>query len=196
MSVYESISSAVALVAAVGGLFGVFFVGAQVRQGAKNTKEATEARQREWDLRRREASMQFYTMTLSSRQKLKTRLPPDRDATAIDSFVRAAESDPAKLDVIRTHLSYYEMLATGVLSGVFDEEIVDRFGGGPIIAAWINYEPWVNARRIEFNAPSMFEELEELAQKLADRRGVSLVKLRESRSLPAHGDRPTLAPTD
>lgn len=168
----------VAFVAAIGGLFGVFFVGAQVRQGAKNTKEATDARQREWDLRRREASMQFYTMTLGSRQKLKTRLPPDRDSVAIDSFIRAAETEPTKLDVFRTHLSYYEMLATGVLAGVFDEDIVNRFGGGPIIAAWVNYESWVKARRLEFEAPNMFEELELLAQRLAEHRGVDIEKLK------------------
>lgn len=132
--------------------------------------------------------MQFYTMTLESRQTLKTRLPPDRDAAAITSFVHAAETDAAKLDVIRTHLSYYEMLATGVLSSVFDEEIVNRFGGGPIIAAWVNYEPWVTARRMEFDAPTMFEELESLANKLAERRGIDIEKLTELRKMSSTED--------
>lgn len=47
MSLYESISAVIAFIAALGGLIAVFFVGALVRQGAQNTKEATEARQRE-----------------------------------------------------------------------------------------------------------------------------------------------------
>lgn len=174
MTLYETLSVCIAFVAAIGGLIAVFFVGAQVKQGAKNTKEATEARQKEWDLRRAEASMQFYTMTLKSRQSLKRRLPPDRDVQAIAALIREAETDPLKLDMIRTHLSFYEMLATGVLSGVYDEEIVDRFGGGPIVSAWINYKPWIHARRNEFNAPTMFEQFEKLAGVLAKRRGISI----------------------
>jgi Domain of unknown function (DUF4760) len=171
MADYQVWSLWIAGMAAVAGIATGIFVGLQVRQAAKNTKQATEARQKEWELRRRESSMQFYMATLESRDARKTRLPPDRDAAGIARLIEESKSDTAKLDTIRSHLSYYEMLATGVNTGVLDEDIVNRFGGGPVVAAWQNYRTWVEERRVEFNAPTMFTELEMLASRIADRRG-------------------------
>lgn len=168
---YPFWSLVVSLFAALGGFAAAIFVGVQVRQAARNTKEGTKARQREWDLRRRQATLEFYQSTLESRENRRTRLPPDRDAVGIARFLEEAKTDTAKLDTIRTHLSFYEMLATGVNAEVLDLGVVDAFGGGPILAAWRNYWPWIEERRLEFKAPSMFEEFECLASKIAHLRG-------------------------
>jgi Domain of unknown function (DUF4760) len=169
MTQYEVLSLWIAGVAAFVGICAGIFVGMQVMQAAKNTRLATEAQQREWDLRRREASIQFYMATLDFRDARKTTLPHDKDGPAVARLIEEAKDDTATQGIIRSHLSYYEMLAMGVNTGVLDEEIVNRSGGMSVLAAWQNYMPWIEKRRRELDAPTMYSELEMLASRLADR---------------------------
>jgi len=117
--------------------------------------------------RKKQATIDFYAMTLESRLSLPANLPFDREADRVTEFLRGVgQTDNSSVRVVTDYLSLFELLATGVNTDVFDLEVISRMAGGRIRAMVRNYGPWIESRREQQNAPMLFAELLHLAKRL------------------------------
>ena len=163
MSKFELLSVIIAGVTACINLGALAFVGRQVRQAAAATEAGNKERGQEWAQRRRESTMRFYLSTIDLRDRQQARMPAAMDREGIRRLLREAEHDTDKLAAIRSYLSMYELLATGVNLGILDDEVIARFGGTSLIAIWQHYKEWALEQRVIRLEPSVYIELEKLA---------------------------------
>ena len=184
MTTYEHWDIAIASIAALINLGALAFVALQVRHAVAATKSANEDRLNEWAQRRKESTLQFYMGTIERRESYKTVLPPDRDGDAVRTLIQRSESDREIEHAIRVYMNYYEMLATGIESGVLDIGVITDLAGGSLVAAWNHYSPWIAAQRKESDAPALSSKFEKLAQEVARRRTLPYLKLVEAQTEP------------
>lgn len=170
MELKDVLSLLIAFGSMIAGVWAVVYVGRQVKQGAENTKAATEERVKEAAQRRREETMRFYMASVEAREHHETYLPGDREAEKIAALIESAPDDPAIDPAIRVYLSYLEILAIGVNEEVLDIGIVDLFAGGALIAVVTNYKKWIDQQRANLRSPTLYLELEKLAGKIQTRR--------------------------
>lgn len=71
----ELASTTISAFSALVSLVGLLFVGVQVRRAAKQAKEAAKAQLEEWVRRKRLATIEFLTSTMSLNTDLKAALP-------------------------------------------------------------------------------------------------------------------------
>jgi hypothetical protein len=174
LSIFERTSIAISSFSALLSLVGLLFVGIQVRRAAKQAKEAANAQQEEWIRRRKQATIEFLTNTMTLSNELKTALPYlDRTPSAATRLIARADKDEAIAKAIRSYLDYLENVATGVNEGVLDVGVVDRANGGRIIDMATNYASYIQHRRGMLNDPQLYIELEQLAAEIRNRRGSS-----------------------
>jgi Domain of unknown function (DUF4760) len=166
MSSYETISTVISIFSVLISLGGLTFVGWQIRQGAANAKAADSAQDQRWAQQRREASMAFYLSTLERRDHHQRALPAPMDTSGVHNFIESARSDATKQATIRSYLSLYELLATGVNLHILDEDVIFQFANSSILAIWNSYSGWIGEQREQRAEPSVFCELEALATRI------------------------------
>jgi hypothetical protein len=71
---------------------------------------------------------------------------------------------------IADYLTYFEMLATGVNTDVFDLDIIERLAGTRILAIAANYQTWIEFRRAKYSQPRLYQEIVTLADKMQEMR--------------------------
>ncbi len=159
-----------------GALFVVFFL--QLRELRRQIKGSSEADKRDHERRRKQATIEFYAATLERRNALRHELAEDRDSEAItrvtEKLREQGKSAPEWHSVVE-YLNLWETLATGVNSDVLDYSTISRLSGQRVISIVRNYWSWIDWRRSELASPSVYSELETLATRIADERGVQLL---------------------
>lgn len=73
---------------------------------------------------------------------------------------------------IRNYLNLHELLAVGVLKGVFDEEVCYDFWSGELVIAYINTLPLIKYVQGQKNSKNVYIELEKLANVWRKKRNV------------------------
>lgn len=167
MSTFETITVAINI--------GVLVLLVLQLQGLKDqiAAAAQEASDRNVRERKRE-TMDVYAATLSTRIELRNELEDDRDAGAIAGMVERLKDRKSddhegdaddQRDAAHHYLNYWEMLASGVNSGILDYETASLIARGKIIAIYRNYGPYIDWRR-EIYGDSVYSELEMIAKRL------------------------------
>jgi hypothetical protein len=181
MSTFELVSTIVAITALAINFALFLTVILQLRALRQQIKSADSATKADHARRKKQATIEFYAATLEKRSALRSTLPSDRDGEAIAQFlIDAAESKRRARD-ISEYLGLFELLASGVNTGVFDRKVIARMAGGRIRAMVENYRPWIERQRTLLDAPLLYVELEALAEFLTRR-----VERRRERAMAAH----------
>ena len=101
-------------------------------------------------------------------------MPASYDSLAVAAWLAGALNDSSKAAKIRSYLSLWELLSTGVNLSVLDEEIVDRFAGTSAVTTWNNYYDYILAQRKGRAEETVYKELEIFASHIASKHGYSL----------------------
>lgn len=131
--------------------------------------DAANARKEQNSILRKTETLRMLVETLHQRSSSQLGLPVDSDHEAIAAKIRAAlATDPDGAEVraqIRQYLNYWETIAGGVSGGVLDEDILRTQAKTRVVSLWQNYYPYIADRRRVRNAPTLWQELEQLATK-------------------------------
>ena len=73
---------------------------------------------------------------------------------------------------IRNYLNLHELLAVGVLKGVFDKKVCYDFWSGELVLAYIDALPLIKYVQAQKNSKNVYAELEKLAKRWRKRRNV------------------------
>jgi Domain of unknown function (DUF4760) len=161
---YASTSDAIATAI---NLAALIFLGAQVMLARKALSEAAKAQEQEWERQRRKSSPDALFATAQYRESLKAVLPwNDSDPKEVAAFLKQADGDHEKLAPVREYLNHLEDLAVGVKQGVFDLETISLSEGGRIIDTVATYRPYMESVRREIRRPTVYGEIEDLADML------------------------------
>jgi hypothetical protein len=160
VSAAETITAAINFAALV-------FLGAQVMLARRALKEAAQGQVNEWDRQRKQASIDVSVSTAKYREALKAVLPwNDRDPEVVAAFLKEANGDHAKLHPMREYLNHLEDIAVGVKQGVFDLSTISMLEGGRIIDVVASYTPYIESVRQELHRPTIYDDVEHLAEML------------------------------
>lgn len=141
------------------------FVGAQVLLARQAIRHSSEAQGREWDRLRKQATIEASIATAQYREDLKAVLPwNDRDPKIVSAFLAEIGNDHAKLTPIREYFNHLTDLAVGVKQEVFDLETLSMIEGGRIIDTAASFRPYFEQVRRELGRPSVYEDIEQLAE--------------------------------
>jgi hypothetical protein len=158
----------------------------QLRILARQLGQARDATALDHDRRQKQATIDFYAVTLDKMAELRAVLPYDRDEAGVqDMLSRVKGEDDQVGKAITEYLSLFELLATGVRTGVFDLSVLERAAGGRIRAIASHYRPWIQQRRELFDNPHLYEELEQLASEIRHHRVLRLQRSTERTSASA-----------
>jgi hypothetical protein len=167
----DQVSNVIAIVTGAVNIAAAVFVGMQVRLAVVQNRTSSDLQQRQWDMERKRATINFLLSTIELRKALKAALPySDRLPNVAARAIARAQANQESAVAIRSYLDYLENFSTGVNLGVLDLEVADRNGGGRIIAMFQNYRLYIERRRVELDDPRLYVELELLATKIAERR--------------------------
>ena len=145
------------------------FLGAQVMLARRAERETAQGQVDEWLRQRRKSSLDALLATTRYRESLKTLLPwNDRDRSAVDDYLKAANGDHEQLAPLREYLNHLENIAVGVRQDVFDLETISLSEGGRIIDTVANYGPYIESVRRELGMPRVYSEIEYLAARLKE----------------------------
>ncbi|MEM7741701.1 MAG: DUF4760 domain-containing protein, partial [Pseudomonadota bacterium] len=98
---------------------------------------------------------------IKSRQEfIQLRDDPDRP---IDVWARADMSNRAELSVIRASLNEYELVAVGIINGLYDEAIYREYWRGTLLADWQCCRLFVLKVR-DVVGPGVYSNFENLAE--------------------------------
>lgn len=160
MSTAETITAAINLAALV-------FLGAQVMLARRALMETSKAQQQEWERQRKKASIEASISTARYREELKAVLPwNDRDPEEVAAFLKEVNGNHARLAPLRQYLNHLEDIAVGIEQEVFDLKTISRLSGGRIIDTVTNYAPYIANVRQELCRPTVYDGIEDLAEKL------------------------------
>jgi len=158
------VSPVTAVVAAVINLGALVFVGVQVRHVISESRRNASNQELERVRQRKRDTIDAVMATAQHHADLKAVLPwNDRDQEVVKRFLEEIEADDSKRNVVRKYLDYIELVAVGVMEDVFDLETVTRLSGERFIAVAKNYLPYMERRRRELNSPSLYVEIEVMA---------------------------------
>jgi len=165
-------------VVGVGGLIinAVAFIAllSQVYLLRKQIRSTDEAFATEQVRSRKQSTLEFMATTVERRQELSRQLPVEVDLDAGQRVLDAWDHDEEVRRPIYEYLDFYEMLATGVNSGIFDHDVVDRASGTRIMQVFASYQGLIKKLREEQARPQMYEELQTLAAALEHKRTAAL----------------------
>lgn len=120
-------------------------------------------------IRRAQATVEFYEMTLAKRISLSKDLAYDRDGESIHEIIQEALAGDAELErEISEYLNLMELLATGVAMGTFDFATIERIAGGGVIAIADHYHEWFVSRRKASDTPTFYVEIDSLAKRIRE----------------------------
>lgn len=163
-------------------VFGVLLL--QLSYLRRQIRQAQESTELDHGRRRRQATIEFYATTLDRLQRLREDLPHDRDSAAVEAVTRRALSgDDEANKKIAAYLTMHNLVAVSVRSDVFDVVVIDHLFGGRLLALVANYGPWIEHTRRQLSYPTMYSDLEWLADQIAARRA-------ETPPLTSADDRP------
>jgi len=115
---------------------------------------------------RRQSTLEVIAQTQQYRYDLSKVLPAERDIASVTAFVDEAFADPEKHRLLRNYLNYYENLAAGINSGVYDLKMVARTFGTVLLNIAQAYEPYISRRRDETGHVLAYLEIQDLAAAL------------------------------
>jgi hypothetical protein len=153
-----AISTVIAGVALLISAAGLIFLVIQIRLLRAQVQDAKDAYIGEQLLSRQQTTLEFLATTLDSR------LGPDDEAVL--KFMKDVEADPDVEKVLIAFLSCYEYIAAGVNMNALDEQAVHRTVGRTVQLAQEQFAAYVTERRLRENHPSLYHELETLAEAL------------------------------
>jgi len=143
------------------------FLGAQVPLARKAINDASAGQEREWARQRRKAAIDVIVDTAPYRESLKSTVPwNDRDPESMAAFFERTKGDHEMLAPVREYLNHLEDLAVGVKQGVYDLETVSILEGSRLIDIVVSYSPYIESTRRELNRPTLWNDLDDLANLL------------------------------
>jgi hypothetical protein len=146
----------------------LLFVGTQINQSYQATERAAISQEDEASRRRRQATIDAYVTSQEYRAQLTRMLPwNDRDPAEVASLIERAKEDPAILGAIRYYVNFWENLAVGVEQGVYDIRTVHALASDHVEALAQNFKPYIDARRQELHAPTLYIYLERMAERIS-----------------------------
>jgi hypothetical protein len=159
-------------------LLGAGFVFWELRSGHKETRDANIRT-------KKQATVDFYTQTLSRIVDREAELPPDRDGPAIRFMLERLKDNPyghgneALKDKIHSYLAFWELTAVAIKQEVFDQELFQDMLKTHFLQLEEHYRPFIEDARNEYgaNGKELYVQFEELAAKwrrpaAAQRRGI------------------------
>jgi hypothetical protein len=166
---------------------GLGFLGIQVSLTRHRAARTQDSELAELHLRRKELTLSFLVATFGQRQTLRDTLPDDFDQSAVHQFIELVNrgDDPVAGRVLEGYLWYLETFALGVSAGIYDFETVLHILGARVRAVVENYRPFIEQRRRQTAAKTLYVELEALASRLDEARA-ELLNAPDWAS--AHGD--------
>jgi hypothetical protein len=151
------------------------FIGVQISQTQAVARATADAQVREWDIRRKQATIDAVVSTAGYRESLKAFLPEnDRDPKAVAAWLRKAKRDPKKMFHAGEYFNHLTDLAVGVTQGVFDLDTVSMLEGGRIIDTVEAFAEYIADVRQRAGRPSIWEDVEDLARQLKEQRAGKL----------------------
>ena len=174
-------SGLLAAIIGIGGLalslVGLIFVAVQVKLLRAQIADARKVFESEQQRNRRQSSLEFISATMERRAALQNAIPAGSNIERVGQFLEKLKSgsdDSALRRDLSRFLAYYEAVAVGVNTGVFDIEIIDRAWGSVIIRTFAGYRDYVYDRRASRHQPRLYAEFEHLVNALLERRGEHL----------------------
>jgi hypothetical protein len=120
--------------------------------------------------RKKQATIDFWSLTQDRRLKLADRLPLDTDLAGIAEFVATiGQDDSGNVRTLTDLLGLYELLAAGINAEVLDLELFARIAGPRITSVTEGYGEWILERRSLLNHPLLYDELTTLSETLTKR---------------------------
>jgi hypothetical protein len=169
MTTYEFLSATLAGLALVVSTVVLILLVKQLRLLSQQVSDARQAidfataqAEIESQRRRRQATMEFISSTMSKLQDFYQRVPASGSGKHEGFLASAMVRDSEEFSSLRDYLNYLEDLSVGVNMEIFDGQVVYRSIGGRIKRAWRAYEQWVIVER-RVVAPSLYTELESCA---------------------------------
>lgn len=174
MTEYEKWSLVVAIVALLANFGALLFIAVQLVEARRSARSAAVAELAENERRSREATLNYYYRSFGERTTLSATLPTSHEPDRVAEVIKAAvDGDVAQRTSIRSLLSYYETLSTGVNLGIYDLATIDRLAGGKVVALHRAWAPYVEWARTSGGNASLYTELDELARRLSERRSAA-----------------------
>ncbi|MFI7531453.1 DUF4760 domain-containing protein [Nocardia salmonicida] len=136
----------------------------------QSTKQAVSAAEQtaEENRRVRQAeTLKFMATTLPQRHELHNEVPTLESDPRYAAFLEAAlVPDSEAFHKLRRLMGLYETFAAAVNMNVFDFALLKRISGSSFRSVAVMYGPWVQAERKRIERPTLYTELESLAELL------------------------------
>jgi Domain of unknown function (DUF4760) len=164
-----SIDIASVLIAFISAAVNIAFLVVLVKQLTvmrTQIKYASDAFVSEQDRIKRQSTLEVLAVTQQYRYERATVMPLEWDALAVKEFLEAVRADKEKRQLLRNYLNYYENLAAGINSGVYDLETVARTFGNVLLNVVGAYQPYIKDVRVELGNKLAYVEMQRLAEKL------------------------------
>jgi hypothetical protein len=170
MGIVMSSAVLVGLIGLAVNAAGIAFIALQAFLARRQLYQSQEINQQEITREKRQSTIGFYMTTIEQRARLKETLPEDWDTERIREFIGRAlsEEDDAQLKCISDYLAYFEVLAVGVGADIYDIEVLHSIAQGRLRNIARNYRPYIKAMRERTGLPTLYLELEWLAERLAE----------------------------
>ena len=127
---------------------------------------------------RRRAAIDFFlktemdTDTKKSHDEYKKAIDPLKMIVTDKGEMKSSFANTAEYWAIRNYLNLHELLAVGVLNGVFDKKVCYDFWSGELVIAHMDTLPLIKYVQAQKNSKNVYAELEKLANKWKKRRNV------------------------
>ena len=167
MTVYETASLSVSILALVVSTIVLVFLAKQISLLSRQVEDATKQADGENERQRKQATMNFMSITVGKLQDLYRSVPSSGSPRQPEFAEKAMERDSAEFLALRDYLHFMEDLCVGVNMDILDREVVRRSLGGRITSAWELYEKWIVRERDELKRP-IYDELEDCAKELRE----------------------------
>jgi hypothetical protein len=148
--------------------FGLFFAAVQLFQGRKALQQSEEIHRQNLDWQRKIRTVD----TLRERSKLNTGAlrtafdyPRNGQPLHLDTVLDAIARDTAVRDAIFDLLNFYERIATGIETGLFDETAAKNARRRGIIFCFRTFEAYIIDYRIRRSAPRAWKSLQAIVLK-------------------------------
>jgi hypothetical protein len=156
------------------------FLIVQVSLARKQLRQAQSSFEAEQLRSKRQSTLEFLAATIERKQEFVKVLPHELDFRRVSRFKNKLRKSEDARRLLWNYLNYFEAIATGVNSGIYDLETVSRIDGSTIVRVFETYKDIIsNSRRVDDN-PGMYIEMEILAVQLRKAKAAQVAKLQDS----------------